>query len=97
MVPDAKSGELEEVALDLGFENGGRLPVLFLWIEGVRDKRGIEFWFKICGGGGGGARGGGRVVMVTPGRDRGEDNQRVGEGGRKAFAGKDPFSAVPPL
>lgn len=22
-----------------------------LWIEGVRDKRGIEFLFKICDGG----------------------------------------------
>lgn len=44
--------------------------MLLLWIEGVRDKRGIQLWCKICGGGG--------VVVVTPGWDRGEENQRMG-------------------
>lgn len=63
--------------------------MLLLWIEGVRDKRGIEFWCKICGGGG--------VVLVTPGWDRGEENQRMGEGRKKASPGRDPFSVVPPL
>lgn len=32
--------------------------MLLLWIEGVRDKRGIEFWCKICGGGDGRGWGG---------------------------------------
>lgn len=44
-----------------------------------------------------GAMGGGGVVLVTPGWDRGEENQRMGDGRRKAFPGPDPFSIVPPL
>lgn len=51
-----------------------------------------------------GAKGGGGVVLVNPGWERGEENQRMwgrmGEGRRKAFPGRDPFSVVsivPPL
>lgn len=40
---------------------------------------------------------GGGVLLVTPGWDRGEGNQRMGEGQRKASSGPDPLSVVPPL
>lgn len=44
-----------------------------------------------------GAVGGGGVLLVTPGWDRGEEKQRMGEGQRKASSGPHPCSAVPPL
>lgn len=45
--------------------------------EGVRDKRGIDLCWKICGGGDGWGWGGNGHSRV------GQENQRMGEGRRK--------------
>lgn len=63
-----------------------------LWVSETRGAfRSAPAGFAV------GAVGGGGVLLVTPGWDRGEENQRMGEGQRKAFSGPDPFSVVPAL